>query len=97
MHAWCDKYYKKVLLRQLSKQLVYQQEVGVLASTSFLDHFEDMPDPRMERQKLHSLESVLFIAVSAVICGAKVIDDSAWEKCKAGWDNDFLARIVAGF
>ena len=56
-----------------------------------------MPDPRMERQKLHSLESVLFIAVSAVICGAKVIDDSAWEKCKAGWDNDFLARIVAGF
>ena len=91
MHAWCDKYYKKVLLRQLSKQLVYQQEVGVLASTSFLDHFEDMPDPRMERQKLHSLESVLFIAVSAVICGAtSFVDMEDFGNAKLDWFSERL-------
>lgn len=76
MHAYGDSYHKKVLPRHLSKQSVYQQEVGALASTGFLDHFEDMPDPRMERQKLHSLESVLFIAVCAVICGATSFVDT---------------------
>ncbi|MDO8589010.1 MAG: ISAs1 family transposase [Armatimonadota bacterium] len=39
-------------------------------STSFLDHFEELPDPRMERLRLHSLMDILFISVCAVICGA---------------------------
>jgi len=41
-----------------------------LASTSFVEHFGKLPDPRMDRQKRHSLMDILFISVSAVICGA---------------------------
>jgi predicted transposase YbfD/YdcC len=71
--------------------LVYQQEVGVLASTSFLDHFEDMPDPRMERQRLHSLENVLFIAVCAVICGASsFVDMEDFGNAKLDWLSERL-------
>ena len=62
-----------------------------MASTSFLDHFEDMPDPRMERQKLHSLESVLFIAVSAVICGAtSFVDMEDFGNAKLDWFSERL-------
>jgi predicted transposase YbfD/YdcC len=40
-----------------------------LASTDIFEHFDEMEDPRMDRQKRHSLMDVLFIAVCAVICG----------------------------
>lgn len=42
--------------------------------TSILEHFKDLPDPRMERRKLHQLSDIIFITIAAVICGA---DD--WE------------------
>ena len=40
-----------------------------MASTDIFEHFEDLPDPRMDRQKRHSLMDILFIAICAVICG----------------------------
>ena len=41
-----------------------------MASTDIFEHFDEMEDPRMDRQKRHSLMDILFISVSAVICGA---------------------------
>jgi hypothetical protein len=34
-------------------------------------HFEDLPDPRVERSKQHSLVDIVSIALSAVIAGAE--------------------------
>ena len=41
-----------------------------MARADIFEHFEELPDPRMDRQKRHSLMDILFIAVCAVICGA---------------------------
>ena len=38
---------------------------------SILEHFSDLPDPRVERTKLHQLTDILTIAICAVICGAE--------------------------
>lgn len=39
--------------------------------STVLDFFADMPDPRVERTKLHKLEDILAITICAVICGAE--------------------------
>ena len=41
-----------------------------MATTDIFEHFEELPDPRMDRQKRHSLMDILFIAICSVICGA---------------------------
>jgi predicted transposase YbfD/YdcC len=40
-----------------------------LASTDIFEHFDELEDPRMDRQKRHLLTNIIFIAVCAVICG----------------------------
>jgi len=37
--------------------------------TGFIEHFGDIPDPRVDRTKDHKLIDILFITLSAVICG----------------------------
>ena len=37
---------------------------------SFVELFARLPDPRVERTKRHSLESILFLCLCAVVCGA---------------------------
>lgn len=55
------------------------------------EHFADLEDPRMERTKLHSLLSVVTIALCAVICGADTWDDiEEFGKAKAEWLSSFL-------
>ncbi len=62
-----------------------------MASTSFLDHFEELEDPRLDRQKYHSLMDILFIAVCAVICGAtSFVDMSDFGKAKIDWFTERL-------
>jgi predicted transposase YbfD/YdcC len=54
-------------------------------------HFAALPDPRIERTKLHALEAILVIAICAIICGA---DDwvavAAWGNAKRQWLEKFL-------
>jgi len=40
-------------------------------STSFLHHFDEMDDPRIDRHKLHSLPDILLIMFCGVICGVE--------------------------
>jgi len=56
-----------------------------MASTGFLEHFGGLPDPRMDRQKRHSLMEVLFIAICAVICGGQSFVDMDFGKAKLDW------------
>src|SRR5215210_8353709 len=35
-----------------------------------LDHFASLPDPRRDHKKKHKLCDIIFITISAVICGA---------------------------
>jgi hypothetical protein len=35
----------------------------------FFEHFEALPDPRVERSGLHKLSGILFITIAAVLSG----------------------------
>lgn len=59
---------------------------------AFAEFFADLPDPRVDRTKLHRLGDILVIAVCAVICGADTFEEiEAFGKAKAGWLRRFLA------
>lgn len=58
---------------------------------SILEHFSDLPDPRIERTKLHKLADILTIAICAVICGAEGWTDiELFGKSKESWFKTFL-------
>lgn len=62
-----------------------------MASTNFLDHFGALEDPRLDRQKYHSLVDILFIAVCSVICGAtSFVDMEDFGKAKIDWFSERL-------
>jgi hypothetical protein len=37
--------------------------------SSFFEHFEDLPDTRLEHSKLHKLSDILFNIIAAVLSG----------------------------
>src|SRR5262249_60667239 len=39
-------------------------------STSILDHFAELADPRREQGRIHRLDEIVFIATCAVLCEA---------------------------
>lgn len=61
-------------------------------TASIVEHFGELEDPRIERQKQHQLLDVIVIAMCAVICGA---DDwvaiETFGKAKEAWFRRFLA------
>ncbi len=34
-----------------------------------MEHFKTLPDPRIDRKKLHKLQDIIFITIAAAICG----------------------------
>jgi predicted transposase YbfD/YdcC len=58
---------------------------------ALVEHFAALEDPRVERTKLHSLRSIVTIALCAVIGGAESWDDIAeFGETKAAWLGTFL-------
>jgi predicted transposase YbfD/YdcC len=56
-----------------------------------LDFFADLPDPRVERTKLHKLEDILAITICAVICGAEGWNEiELFGRSKQQWLKTFL-------
>jgi predicted transposase YbfD/YdcC len=58
---------------------------------SLLAHIAIIPDPRIERSRLHSLHDVLVIAICGMICGADdwvAIEEFGW--AKEAWFRTFL-------
>ncbi len=43
--------------------------------TSIMEHFKTLPDPRIDRKKLHKLQDIIFITIAAAICGCNDWDD----------------------
>lgn len=64
---------------------------AAVAPRGLLRYFQDLPDPRMNRTKLHSLTDILAIAILAVICGAEGFAQIAlFGKSKLPWLKTFL-------
>jgi predicted transposase YbfD/YdcC len=60
-------------------------------ATSIWEHFCVLPDPRVDRTKLHKLEDILTIALCAVICGAETwVDIADFGRAKESWLRTFL-------
>lgn len=58
----------------------------------FVSSFEDLPDPRVERTRVHRLGDVMVIAVLAVLAGADGWDDIVeWAEARQKWLRTFLA------
>jgi predicted transposase YbfD/YdcC len=65
--------------------------VAKSSKPSLLDHIAIIPDPRIERSRLHSLQDVLVIAICGMICGADdwvAIEQFGW--AKEAWFRTFL-------
>ena len=61
-------------------------------SLSLVEHFANLPDPRIERTKLHALTEILVLGVSAVIGGAEGWTDiEQFDRSKEVWLKQFLA------
>lgn len=57
----------------------------------FLSYFNNLTDPRIERSKEHLMEDILFITISAVICGAESWNDiENYGKSKESWLRQYL-------
>ena len=53
--------------------------------------WHQLPDPRVERRKLHALPDVLTIALCAVLCGADSFEDmEVFGEAKLDWFKTFL-------
>ena len=42
---------------------------------SLIEHFKDLPDPRVDRTKDHDLIDILIIAICALLCAAETFND----------------------
>ena len=61
-------------------------------TASIVEHFGELEDPRIERQKQHQLLDVIVIAMCAVICGAEDwVASEPFGKAKEAWFGRFLA------
>ena len=61
-------------------------------SASIGDHFATLPDPRIERGKLHSLHDMVVIAICGVICGAdNWVAIEEFGNAKIDWFRKFLS------
>jgi len=60
-------------------------------TASLFEHFGEVTDPRLERQKLHQLLDIIVIAICAVICGADTwVDIELFGHSKLKWLKGFL-------
>jgi predicted transposase YbfD/YdcC len=56
-----------------------------------IDYFAQTKDPRIERNKEHLLEDIIFITIASVICGAETWNDiEAYGKQKKEWLRCYL-------
>lgn len=58
---------------------------------SLIEHFSDLPDPRVVKRCDHDLPDVLLIAVCTLLCGGTGFDDMAdFGRAKEAWFKTFL-------
>lgn len=58
---------------------------------SLITHFQDLPDPRIERTRRHELVDILVISVCTLLCGGESFNDmEEFGQCKEDWFKTFL-------
>lgn len=58
---------------------------------SLVEHFKDLPDPRLDRTKEHELIDLLVIAVCTLLCGGETFNDMEdFGHAKQEWFKTFL-------
>lgn len=58
---------------------------------SLIEHFRDIPDPRLHRTRDHDLVDILVIAVCCLLCGGQTFNDMEdFGKAKHEWFKSFL-------
>ena len=63
-----------------------------MAGTDLREFFADLPDPRVERTRVHPLDEVWVISVLAVSAGADGWDDIVeWGEAREKWLRTFLS------
>ena len=66
--------------------------MDLFAACAIRTHFADLPDPRVDRPKRHTLLDIVAIALRAVIGGAESwIEVERFGCAKRGWLGTFLA------
>lgn len=59
--------------------------------SDFICYFSSLPDPRIERTKDHLSTDIIFITITAVICGAQTWNDiENYGKSKVSWLRNYL-------
>src|ERR1700728_3435451 len=59
---------------------------------SLIEHFKDLPDPRVNRTRDHDLIDVLVIAICTLLCGGETFNDMEdFGHAKRDWFATFLA------
>jgi hypothetical protein len=62
------------------------------SGVALFDYFSELEDPRVARTRKHSLNDILVIAISGVICGIdNWVELEAFGKAKFDWFKSFLA------
>jgi len=62
-----------------------------MSTASIVEYFARVEDPRIERSRLHPLDSVLVLTLCAVVCGAEsfvAVED--FGRCREDWLRTFL-------
>ena len=59
---------------------------------NLISSFAALPDPRVERTRLHALTDILVIAICALLCGADdFVAFEAWGRAQERWLQERLA------
>jgi len=60
-------------------------------TSTIVDHFQGVDDPRVERNKRHQLRDILTIAICAVLCGAETwVDVAEFGQARVNWFRTIL-------
>ena len=69
---------------------------SIQAKLSLLEHFQNLPDPRVQRTKVHDLIDILVIAICTLLCGGEGFNDMEdFGHAKHDWFKTFL-RLRSG-
>jgi predicted transposase YbfD/YdcC len=62
------------------------------ASMNIMEHFREIEDPRIERNKRHTIWDIIVLTICAVVCGCETWEDiSMYGEEKQQWLSKFLA------
>ena len=79
-----------IFLRPMSRQKS-SPAVDEMTTASILEYFAAVPDPRIDRRRLHPLTSILALSLVAVICGAdSFVAIEEFGESKEAWLKTFL-------